>query len=108
MPEQYMQTPGSRFDEASQRWVWEYEGEDMPLELGATVRFKVREVLFQQPDATAAGKDGALSACNLCGCTLILTMHRPAYGTSQRSTCGCCASAAAAGLYVTGDSVRSC
>jgi DNA-directed RNA polymerase subunit E'/Rpb7 len=45
-----MQTPGSRFDAANERWVWEYEGEELPLDKGATVRFHVREVSFRSLD----------------------------------------------------------
>jgi DNA-directed RNA polymerase subunit E'/Rpb7 len=41
-----MQTPGSSFDENAQQWVWQFDGEDMPLEIGSTVRFKAREICF--------------------------------------------------------------
>jgi DNA-directed RNA polymerase subunit E'/Rpb7 len=90
VPEQYMQTPGSSFDEAAGRWQWQYEEEQMPLDAGAVVRFKVREVSFPRLDdaAVAAPADGA-STCNtgtlraeqlteysfyawLCGCNCLI------------------------------------
>jgi DNA-directed RNA polymerase subunit E'/Rpb7 len=46
VPPQYMQTPGSSFDENAQQWVWQFDGEDMPLEIGSTLRFKAREICF--------------------------------------------------------------
>jgi DNA-directed RNA polymerase subunit E'/Rpb7 len=56
VPPQYMQTPGSSFDNEAQHWVWQFDGEDMPLETGSTVRFKVREICFAtENDGTAEG-----------------------------------------------------
>lgn len=66
VPEQYMQTPGSEFQPSQQRWVWHYEGEEMPLDTGATVRFKVREVVFpafEDAQAKAAHHAGAAATC---------------------------------------------
>ena len=72
VPEQYMQTPGSTFDEANARWQWQYEDEQMPLEAGAIVRFKVREVAFPRLDdsALAAPANGARTLAELIRCRL--------------------------------------
>jgi DNA-directed RNA polymerase subunit E'/Rpb7 len=53
IPEQYMQSPGSMFEAATQQWVWQYEDEKMALSPGSTVRFKVREVTFPRLDNAA-------------------------------------------------------
>jgi DNA-directed RNA polymerase subunit E'/Rpb7 len=51
-----MQSPGSMYDATKNEWFWKYEGDALYLPADETVRFKVREVHFDdQADGEEAG-----------------------------------------------------
>ena len=57
IPEQYMQSPGSFYNAGKRQWLWKYDDQELWLERGEKVRFKVREVRFQRvPTPTEASK----------------------------------------------------
>jgi DNA-directed RNA polymerase subunit E'/Rpb7 len=64
VPERYMQSPGSMYDATKQLWFWRYEGDSLYLADQDIVRFKVREVLFQD-NSDAVSKDKSTGALHL-------------------------------------------
>ena len=54
IPMRYMQSP-SMYDATQRSWFWKYEDDQLWLSKEEMIRFKVREIIFQDKQAKGAG-----------------------------------------------------
>jgi DNA-directed RNA polymerase subunit E'/Rpb7 len=60
-----MQSPGSTFAASAKRWVWNYEGEELAMDAGSVVRFKVQDITFHSLDDAMQSAGAGTSASHV-------------------------------------------